>query len=141
VLSRVAKSLIGLLVLLAWPCLGLGGSARAAFVITLGADEALVSGASSGGAGEEGGSRDTGTPGRASLPRHLVPAGPSFQPSSTAGGTTSSGPGAGPGGPGLVGLLIADSPRLQSVGTGILFLSDERFKPPPFASRLFRPPR
>jgi len=60
--------------------------------------------------------------------------------SSTTGGMTTSGSASGTSA-GLVGILVPDSPHLQEGETGLLFLGDERFKPPPFASRLFRPPR
>jgi len=141
VLSRVAKPLFGLIVLLACPWLGLGGSARAGFVITLGTTEAAFSDASSAGTAEEDRPGNPEWAWLASLPPQLLPAGPAPQASSTTGGMTTSASPTEAGGGGLVGLLMPDRLHLQEGEAGLLFLGDERFKPPPFASRLFRPPR
>jgi len=54
---------------------------------------------------------------------------------------SSSSPAGGLGVPGLAGILLLASLPLVAEEAERLFLSDERFKPPPFASRLFRPPR
>jgi hypothetical protein len=159
--SRVAEPLFGLIVLLAWPWLGLGDSARAGFVlrqrasspelanpsaefaliVTLDGEEAGASGAPSGGTGGEDGSGDEGSPWSASLPRQLLLSWPGVQTGPGAGGTSPSRPASGPGGSGLVGILAPNAPPPGAEGPNLLFLGDERFKPPPFASRLFRPPR
>jgi hypothetical protein len=160
VLSRVAKPLFGLTVLLACPWLGLGSSARACFVlgqfaspleraklsgdlalvVPLDAEETGSGGASSGGMGDEDRRSNEGSPGPANLPRQVSPAW-RFPTGSVAGGTSSSGPTPGAGAAGLVGILTLAARPLGVDGADRLFLRDERFKPPPFASRLFRPPR
>jgi len=160
VLSRVAKPLIALIVLLAGPCLGPGGSARAGFVlgqrassferpnssagfaliVTLDAEEAGAGGAGSG-SGNEDRPRDNGNPWLASLPQQLFLAWDGLQAGSAAGGTPTSGPAPGTSGPGLVGMLTPGSPPPPAERADLLFLVDQRFKPPPFALRVFRPPR
>jgi len=153
VLSHVAKPLFGLIVLLALPLLGLGGSARASFVVgQFGADRAKSSnvpldaeGAGCGGAssasGHEDRPGDEESPSAKLLSRRLLAAGQGLQTGSSAGGASAPSAPSGPGGSGPVGILTPNAPPPGEEGADLLFLGDERFKPPPFSSRLFRPPR
>jgi hypothetical protein len=139
---RRIRRILPLVVLLAWPCLGLGGSARAGFALVLAVDGAELEksseSSSSGGADPSKNGRD---PAFAELFRRLTPAWQGLQSSSSSSGTSSPSPTSGSGGSGLVGTLTQDCPLTGFEESERLFLADERFKPPPFASRLFRPPR
>src|SRR5262249_19246845 len=104
--SCITKPLIGLLVLLAWPCLGPGGSARACFVlrqsatnpgqakssagpallVTLDAEADGYGIASSGGAGDEDHPTKDDLPRGVRLPLELTPAWTGLQTSSSTGG-------------------------------------------------------
>lgn len=153
VLSRPAKPLLGLVVLLAFPWLGLGSSARASFVVgQFGSDRAKSSavpldnegtgcGTSSARTGHEDRPGEEESPWANSPSRWLLAAWPGLQTGSSTGGASAPGSASGPGGAGLVGILTLASPSLGPEGAERLFLCDERFKPPPFCSRLFRPPR
>ena len=160
-LSRGVKPILGLIVLLAGPCLGLGGRVEASFALgksalaperspgSLGFEFQLVLN------GDEPAEPEvpcptTGTakepapfmPGdspRAPVPHRdllLVPGGLTNGASST--GSPSSGPGSGTG---LTFILPVDFGVFGDSQSVRLVLADERFNPPPFASRLFRPPR
>jgi len=161
VLSRGVKPILGLIVLLAWPCLGLGGRAEASFAL---GGSALTPERSPGSPGFElqlvlngdvadepplthsaaGMAKETlplapgDSPRAPSAPRDLlpVPGGPSTNGAST--GTPSAGPGSGAT---LSFILPLGSLVPGADPSGLLRLADERLKPPPFASRLFRPPR
>jgi len=149
--SRVAKPLFGLIVLLAWPWLGLGGSARACFVLgPLAAPperESSSAGLALDGTLDSGARYDATADAERQSPKgsswwaNLSPAWHGLQTGAATGGMSpfESAPGAG--GPGLVGILAPDFPPDGGEKAERLFLGDERFKPPPFASRLFRPPR
>jgi hypothetical protein len=158
--SRGVKPILGLIVLLAWPCLGLGSRAEAGFALeaatptaertpgSLGFEFHLILNGEEPAKPEETCS-STGsekapapfTPGDAPRSPYrdllLVPGGLS-NGASSAGSPPSTGPGSGPAlsfvVPSGIGTTEADS-------SGRLFLADERIKPPPFDSRLFRPPR
>jgi hypothetical protein len=131
VLFRVPKPLFCLVLLLAWRCLGPTDVVRADFVLRMSANDA-----GSGDAGDNGWKAPS-SPELPVRPRQEPANGPGLQPGSATGGVPS-GPSSGAGG--LACLPIPVLPYLQDLGTGILFLNDERFKPL-FASRLFRPPR
>jgi hypothetical protein len=159
--SREMKLILALLVLLTWPCLGAGSRAQASFAfgrsalaperipgspgfefrLILSGDEPVEPDGAppSSGLGEE---ITPVTPRDASrgpaMPAHLFPIPGGFSTGTTSTGIPSSGPGPGPGLP-FVLPLGAETPRAGL--TGLLFLANERFNPPPFASRLFRPPR
>jgi hypothetical protein len=158
-LSRVAKPLLALIVLLAW--LGLGDSARASFVIRqrtsspkrvqtsagftlvvmLDEEESGPSELPADGTSDQDRSRNEGNPWAAPLPGPLLLAWSGVQTGSGAGSTSTSGPTSTPGGVGLTAILDPNSTAPPAEGANLLFLAEERFKPPPFASRLFRPPR
>jgi len=118
VLSRLAKPLLGLIVLLALPWLGLGGSARASFVVgQFGSDRAKSStvplyaegagcgGASYAGTGHEDKPGDEESPSAKFLSRRLLAAGQGLQTGSSIGGASAPGSASGPGGSGPVGIL------------------------------------
>jgi hypothetical protein len=160
-MTRGVKPILGLIVLLTWPCLGLGSRAEASFAL---GRSHLTSGRSAGasgfelqlvlngeeteskaspsslGMGKESTPFAPSEPSRAPFPpRNLLPR---FIDLLTAGesstGTSSTGPSSGPGLPFILpsGLL---GPGVDQ--SGILLLADERVSPPSSASRLFRPPR
>jgi hypothetical protein len=147
-----------LLVLLAWPWMGRGGSAHASFALrrldssserTLSAGFALfvtVDGEEAGSCGAsfedaDEGPRKQGAHEWADLLSPALSAWPGFQTSSAPGGMSTSGSPSGPGGPGPIAALTGNCPPLGLETAERLLLDDDRFNPPPFASRLFRPPR
>jgi len=159
---RGVKLIVGLIVLLAWPWLGCGGSAQASFSLgqhsrgperprcsfgfefelVINGEEQAEAGDSnpSGGMSGEIPSVPDSDPLRQSvLPRAPIPAHDGPQTSGTSSGPA---PPSGPGGGGGSCLLPPlGAPLLGREGSGLLFLANERLKPPPFPSRLFRPPR
>jgi hypothetical protein len=160
--SRGLKPILGLIVLLAGPCWGLGGRAEASFALgksalaperspgSLGFEFQLVLNGDQPAEPEVPSSTSTNTarqptPGMPGDSPHtpvpqrdllLVPVDLSHGSSST--GSPSPGSGSGTG---LTFILPVDFWILGNDPAGRLFLADERFHPPPFASRLFRPPR
>jgi hypothetical protein len=149
------KPILGLLVLLACPCLGLGGRAQAGFALggsalaperapgSLGLEFQLVlnggepaepEGPPTSAPAEEDAPLPPGDSPRApAAPVHLLP---------VPGGTSSGAPSSGAGSGGGLSVILPSNPEaLGGDPTGRLFLADERLHPPPFASRLFRPPR
>jgi len=137
-----------------------GGSARACFVVgplnssperakalvglalvaPFDEEDAPEGGTTSGGKGDEDRPRNEGAPWVDDLPRQH-PAWHGLQTSSTAGASTASGPASGPGVSGLMFVLASGPALLGAERAEALFLVAKRFTPPPFASRLFRPPR
>jgi hypothetical protein len=154
------KQLLGLFVLLIWPCLGLGSRAEASFALTppaqkrtpgwlgvevrlyLNGDETEQPGAAPGNGPREDPSPITPNDAhlRLRLLRDLlaVPCGPQGEGSSSSG---SSSPGSGSGSGMSCLCLPLGSAGPQTEPSARLFLADERYRPPSFASRLFRPPR
>jgi hypothetical protein len=161
VLSREAKPILGLIVLLAWPCLGLGGRVEGSFALgnsalaperppnSLGYEFELVFNGDQPAEAERPCSKPCtaketaplipGDSPRTPVPHSdllLVPGGLSH------GGTSASSPSSGPSsGTGLTFILPVDFGVLGDQQSVRLFLADERFNPPPFAFRFFRPPR
>ena len=145
-LPRDMKHLAPLLVLLACPFLGQGGRAEAGFtvgqlqVVTQGDSNALSFELTPALGGEP--RQDTSSAER-SAPRFDWPLEKSpgnNGPEACEG--MSSAPSAGPSAPGGMPLAASvDKEPPEGTATGRLFLCNERFKPPPFASRWFRPPR
>jgi hypothetical protein len=137
------RNILRLVLLLTWLCLGMVGSARAGFalVLTTGAEEIGNSGAFTGNAGHDERLENERVPEHTALPRRLSTAWPGLPTTSSSGGMSSSSPGSAPGGSGLIGALTVACPPLGAEAAERMFLVDERFKPPPFSSRLFRPPR
>jgi hypothetical protein len=158
--SRGLKPILGLIVLVAGPFLGLSGRAEAGFAL---GKSALAPERSPGSMGfefqlvlngdepaePEGTSRMTGTADETSP---LVPCDPPRQPAPhrdllipgglSHGASSAGSPSPGPSsGTGLSFILPVDSGVSGGDLSGRLFLADERFNPPPFASRFFRPPR
>jgi len=140
-LSRVAKPLFGLIVLLACPWLGASARAGFALVVPFDGEQTGCGAALWGDTGDEDRPSNEGSPWAAPLPAKVLLAWSGLQTGSGAGSTSTSGPTAGAGGTGLAGILAPNSSPPLAGGGSLLFLADERFKPPPFASRLFRPPR
>jgi len=160
VLSRGVKPILGLIVLLAWPCLGWGGRAEASFalgrsaltperapgspgfelrlVLNGDADESPVTHSSAGMAKETVPLAPGDSPRAPSPPRDLLPV-PGGSPANGAStGTPSAGPGSGTG----LSFIMPLACLVPGTGpSGFLFLGDDRLDPPPSASRLFRPPR
>jgi len=154
------KPILGLLMLLAWPCLGLGSRVEASFALS---PERLKRTSGSPGAeirlylnsdemeqfgtGPGTGPRDDSipiTPNDAPLRLKLlrgflaVPCTSQGEGSSSS-SSSSSGSGSGSGLSFLCLLLSSAGPPAET--SERLFLADERYKLPPFASRWFRPPR
>jgi hypothetical protein len=161
-LSRVAKLILSLILLLACPELGPGGRVEGSFALgqstrepdqpkgSFGFEFQLVvngaPGANTSAGCSPAGIRDDVLPVTEpkhspppGLPRKLIPAHAGLQ-------TNGASPGAGS----SAGQVpAAGSSFLPTMCTyvvggemcGLLFLADERFKPPPFPTRLFRPPR
>lgn len=151
--------MLGLTVLLAWPCLGLSGRAEASFALApskLTEDRLLAAefqhrlnsdktdeheehGATGGRLIDE--ERPFAPPCPTAPPRFrdLFPAysGSQSQGASSTGGSP---PGSGAG-VGMPFILTFEALLAGAERGGRLFLADERFKPPPFTSRWFRPPR
>jgi hypothetical protein len=135
---------VGLLALLTW--LGPVSSAEAGLAFNRGAFEPAWPWS----AGADGmlaqarqspdASKSSGAPTEGQSPAPIPPPGPfpATQPGTSA-------PSGGPtGGGATLGSSCLPPPsawRLAAEAVGQLFLADERLKPPPFASRLFRPPR
>jgi len=159
--SRGLKPILGLIVLLAGPCLGLGGRAEASFAlarsalaperppVSLGLEFQLVLNGEEPVEPEAPCSSTSATsepapvaPGESPRPparyHHILPV-----PTGLSNGTSSAGsPPSGPGsGTGLIFILPSDCAMPGGGESGRLFLADERLNPPPFPSRLFRPPR
>jgi hypothetical protein len=155
------KPILGLLVLLAWPCLGLGGRAQASFAL---GGSALAPERAPGSLGLEfqlvlnGGepAEPEGTPSSSVPAEEATPFAPGDSPRAPAApvhllpipgglstGTTASGPpSSSAGSAGGLSIILPSNPAaLGDDPSGRLFLADERFNPPPFPSRLFRPPR
>jgi hypothetical protein len=162
VLLRRVKPILSLIVLLAWPCLGLGGRADASFALAASAleprcclgqpgfelqlalhhdttENPVVSAAGSAGREEP----TWPAPG----PSHwdwfllnycFLALGDLPINGSSCAGFPSAGSSSVPG---MTCILLSASAVPTAEGAGWLFLADERFKPPPFASRRFRPPR
>jgi hypothetical protein len=162
VLSRELKPIFGLVVLLAWPCVGLGGRAEAGFalgrtpklpgrsaeapgfelrlVITGETTAEVEQTSSSSGIRIE---TPTHSPADSSrlpfLPRDLL----LFFADALSNGTSSAGTGS------VVSGAASSLPFILPSGllgpgvdqSGLLLLADEHLSPSPFASRLFRPPR
>jgi hypothetical protein len=161
VFSRAAKLFLVLLMLLLSPVLGPGGRVEASFALGQCTEEPDRGKCSFGFElervlnGEEGvedaagpsvARRDNEAPCVKELNRPQGPRDPGeslmgqrlAQPG---GASPGSGPSAGQGwGTGGL-LLLAPGIREREEGTALLFLADDRFKLPPFATRLFRPPR
>jgi len=156
------KPILGLFVLLAWPCLGWGSRAEASFAL---GKSAL---APEGSPGEPGfelrlvlNGMEAGEPERtsssSSLGKETTPFGPGDPPrtpetprdflpvpggSLTHGATSTGAPSAGASAAtGLPFILPLGSLLLGGGPPRRLFLADERLNPQPIASRLFRPPR
>jgi hypothetical protein len=156
------KPILGLLVLLAGPCWGVGGRAEASFALgksalaperppaSLGFEFQLVLNgdkpveleapcSSTGTIQESIPFAPADPPCRAPIRHHdmlLLPGGLS-NGASSAGSPSSSSSSA----TGLTFILPVGFGVLGGDQSVRLFLADERFNPPPFASRLFRPPR
>jgi len=160
-MSRSAKLILGLTVLLACPDLGLDSRAQASFALAQGTRETdrptcslgfefrLVlngEGAEAPASLSSGAVRDEApslpepeAPRKPELPGKPAPAHGDFQ---TNGASSGAGPSIGAGWG--AGLSLLPPLRAQLLGAEVterLFLANERLKPPPFASRLFRPPR
>ncbi|MCI0641906.1 MAG: hypothetical protein L0Y72_30565 [Gemmataceae bacterium] len=148
------KTILGLVVLLGWPCLGLGSRADAGFVVGT-SIEAVEGDQSSSWEWVVRSFRrsDDNAPRRqapewtgSSVPQDTLPPG---TPVPTRGprlanpdgeGCHSNAP-SGPNGPSLV-MNVNSRPALaQPTRVGLLFLSDSPYQPDPPGSRLFRPPR
>jgi len=160
VLSRGGKPILGLIVLLAWPLLGLGGRAQASFSLgqlsreshrpkcSLGFEFELVLNGeeqteaahanSPGGMSGETPSVPEADPAQRGFPQRPLPRPSDLQTGTSSGPAPSTGPG---GGAGLSLFPPVPAPVLGHDVSGLLFLANERLKPPPFPSRLFRPPR
>ncbi len=162
VVSRSAKLILGLSVLLACPELGLGNRAQASFALaplsreqdrpkcSLGFEfELVLNGEESKeipGTTSAGAVRDEApaAPGPAQPPtprdlRGLFHVQDGLQ--SNGASSSSPAPSSGPGGSGLY-LVPPQSAQVLGVEVSeFLFLTDNQFKPPAFPSRLFRPPR
>ena len=158
--SRGVKPILGLIVLLAWPCLGWGGRAEANFalgqfshqpdrpgcafgfefaLVLNGGDQAEASAAGSpGGTSADTPSVPEADPPLRVFPRAPIPAHGDLQTGASSGPAPPTGPG---GGAGLSPLLPPHAPVLGREVSGLLFLANDRLRPPPFPSRLFRPPR
>lgn len=143
------RSLLPLTVLVAGPLLGLGGRAQAGYVpqtsLSVGTHADLFGVADA--EETESAAADVALPGD-DLPTRFEPPGLPLQESpsfglipSGAGSQPSPGAGSGAAGSGHVfavaALPAADPPAL----VGVLFLESSAHRPPPFPSRLFRPPR
>jgi hypothetical protein len=161
-LSRAARLMLSLIVLLACSELGPAGRVQAGFALGRltqepeppkysfglefelvvngeGAEAAVPPATSAGMSGEAPIANESDHPRPPDLPPGVIPAHGGFQSrgaSSGAGPSTGSG-----GGTGLYLVVPASAQVLAGEASGRLFLADERWKPPPFASRLFRPPR
>jgi len=162
VLSRGAKLILGLIVLLAWPCLGWGSRVEASFALgrsvlpsersasSPGFELQLVLNGgetsepevsySSWGTGKETTPLEPHDSPRAPLPpRDILSV---LAGSFNTGASSTSAPPVGPGsGAGLSFILPLGSLVSRASQSGLLFLADERLDSLPFASRLFRPPR
>jgi hypothetical protein len=154
------KPILGLIVLLAWPCLGMGSRVEAGFALgrsafilersagSLGVEFQLVLNGDEPAEPEEtttsAAGNETPPPSPRDTPRApgrqvALPSGPG---GASPGGSTAGSPPSGPGsGTGLTFILSSDFSVQGADPSGRLFLADERLKEPPFASRLFRPPR
>jgi hypothetical protein len=149
---RAVRYLLPLSALLAAPLLGGGGFARAGFVVPTSAinrphiaflsndappadlDNTSMAVASEEGRGHVEFQRDGGEEVPPSLRPH-----PGAAPTSGAGQSSSGGPGAGGS---YQHPAAADRPQSDpTVVVGFLFLEEGSRRPPPFPSRLFRPPR
>ena len=160
--SRGVKPILGLILLLAWPCLGLGSRVEASFALgrsalaperspgSLGFEFQLVlngdepaepeGNCSSTGMAKEptpfapGDSpRESGQP----LDILLIP-GSLANGASSASSPSSSGSGSGAN---LSFILPSGVGMPEADPSGRLYLADDRLSPPPFATRFFRPPR
>jgi len=159
VMSRGVKPILGLIVLLAWPLLGLGGRAEASFALgrlsrqpersgcSVGFELALVLNGQEQTEASEARPRrgmrtetpsapDGNVPNRV-FPRGPLPADGDLQTGTSSGPVPPTGAGVGAG----LSLLPPHVPLLADDASGLLFLAFGRLRPPLFPSRLFRPPR
>ncbi len=158
-MPRGAKLILGLLVLLAGPAVGLGGRVQASFALgqpaperpkgSFGLEFELVLN------GEQGEpASSSGAAVREEVPSVPEPEAPSWphrpgKPRPVPGDLQPSGTSSGAGSPSSGAGVAAGSSFLPPLSaqvfgaavSGRLFLANERLKPPPFPSRLFRPPR
>lgn len=154
------KPILGLIVLLTWPCLGLGGRAVAGFALGRTTPAAspskpvrfqltLVLNEDEGDPPAEqgsGGVEDEGkTPQPMNAPSRYFPFRVIFPALSglhgDGGPSTGSTSSTSAGGAGLPLIFTLVSLVSRDEGSRRLYLWDERIKPPAFASRWFRPPR
>ena len=158
--TRGVKPILGLIVLLAWPCQGVGSRAEAGFALANSPPTAECSPGSLGfefhlilNGDEPAKPQETcSSTGTATEPAPFAPGESPRSPyrdlllapggvsngTSSAGSPSSSGPGSGMG---LSFIPPSDLGMSEADSSGRLYLADERLEPPPFATRHFRPPR